>query len=156
MDIRSAKEAMLVACQMETGAVQTYRRALSLMERLGRQEEALYGHLCAILRDEESHLARFRALHDALPQEISQERALMLSALSQGTLFEDGLLGAARSGFLDSRNAMLHYAAASEKESAERYRAFARAAAEADAREALLQIAAEEDRHLTELEALEA
>lgn len=155
MDIRSAKEALLVACQMETEAVQTYRRAMQLMDQLGRRQEALYGHLCAILRDEESHLARFRTLAEELPEEVSQERLLTLGAMQQGTLFENGLMGAARQGFLEDVPGMLRYAAQSEALSVERYQAFAQLAQTPDAREALLQIAAEEARHLSELEALE-
>ena len=40
MDIQSEAEALLVACQMETGAVKTYTRALALMERLDPQKDA--------------------------------------------------------------------------------------------------------------------
>lgn len=154
MDIQSEAEALLVACQMETGAVKTYTRALALMERLGREKQPLYSHLCAILRDEEGHLAKFRQLAQACPQQVSPERELILTAMAQGTLFQAGLMGAAREGFLDSVPAMLQYAADAERTSAERYRAFARQAQNPQTRETLMQIASEEDRHLTDLEAL--
>ena len=45
MQVATAQEALFMACEMESSAIQLYTRALSLMEQLGRQDEPLYDHL---------------------------------------------------------------------------------------------------------------
>lgn len=62
MQVATAQEALFMACEMESSAIQLYTRALSLMEQLGRQDEPLYDHLTLMLADEQEHLAQFRAL----------------------------------------------------------------------------------------------
>ena len=42
MQVATAQEALFMACEMESSAIQLYTRALSLMEQLGRQDEPLY------------------------------------------------------------------------------------------------------------------
>ncbi len=71
MQVATAQEALFMACEMESSAIQLYTRALSLMEQLGRQDEPLYDHLTLMLADEQEHLAQFRALggRDDLAQE---------------------------------------------------------------------------------------
>ena len=68
MQVATAQEALFMACEMESSAIQLYTRALSLMEQLGRQDEPLYDHLtlmgaarAGLLRDVESML-RFAML----------------------------------------------------------------------------------------------
>lgn len=56
MQVATAQEALFMACEMESSAIQLYTRALSLMEQLGRQDEPLYDHLTLMLADEQEHL----------------------------------------------------------------------------------------------------
>ncbi len=148
MRITSEQEAMYIACAMESSAVQLYERALQVMEGQGRQEEPLYRSLAAMKMEEMSHLQRFRSLYTGLDAEA--EKQLTLDAVADGILFEGGLMGAARAGLLKDVDSMLRYAASCEATSVEKYREFAAHAA-AEAKEALLAIADEEDRHLAEL-----
>ena len=62
MQVATAQEALFMACEMESSAIQLYTRALSLMEQLGRQDEPLYDHLTLMRADEQEHLAQFRRL----------------------------------------------------------------------------------------------
>ena len=92
MQVATAQEALFMACEMESSAIQLYTRALSLMEQLGRQDEPLYDHLTLMLADEQEHLAQFRALGGG--DALAQERRVALSAAADNILFEGGLLGA--------------------------------------------------------------
>lgn len=148
MRVTSEQEAMYIACAMESSAVQLYERAMQVLEGQGRQEEAVYRSIAAMKLEEMSHLRRFRSLYTGLDAEV--ENQLMLEAVADGILFEGGLMGAARAGLLKDVDSMLRYAADCEAASAEKYRAFAANAAD-EAKEALLDIAAEEERHLAEL-----
>ena len=148
MRITSQQEAMYIACAMESSAVQLYERALQVLEGQGRQEEALYRSVAAMKLEEMSHLQRFRSLYTGLDAEA--EKQLTLDAIADGILFEGGLMGAARAGLLKDVDSMLRYAATCEDTSAKKYREFAANAAD-EAKEALLAIAAEEERHLAEL-----
>ena len=150
MMIRSEQEAMYLACEMETTAVQLYTRALQLMEQLGRESEPLYAELKQMLKDEQAHLSRFRSLYKGL--DASEEQQLSLAAVADGILFDGGLMGAARKGLLSDVEGMLRFAADSERASARKYRDFAAAAVTEEAKQALLKIAQEEDGHLRELE----
>ena len=140
-----------MACEMESSAIQLYTRALSLMEQLGRQDEALYDHLTLMRADEQEHLAQFRALGGK--DGIAQERRVALAAAADNILFEGGLMGAARAGLLRDIEGMLRFAMRAEETSARKYREFAALASASDAREALERIAAEEERHLDDLRA---
>ena len=151
MMIRSEQEAMYLACEMESTAVQLYTRALQLMQQLGREKESLYIEIQQMLRDEQAHLVRFRSLYKGL--DASDEQRIALSAVAEGILFDGGLMGAARQGLLSDVDSMLRFAADSERASAQKYRDFAAVATTDEAREALYKIAAEEDVHLRELEA---
>jgi len=151
MLVRTEQEALFVACEMESTAVQLYTRALALMEQLGRKEEPLYQHLQQMLSDEREHLHRFRSLYNGL--DASDEQQLSLAAVAEGLLFEGGLMGAAREGLLKDPQTLLEVAMRSEAASAKKYREFAQSAQTEEARTALMMIASEEDGHLLELEA---
>lgn len=150
MQVATAQEALFMACEMESSAIQLYTRALSLMEQLGRQHEPLYGHLTLMRADEQEHLAQFRALGGK--DGLTDERRVALSAAASNILFEGGLMGAARAGLLRDVDSMLRFAMLAEETSARKYREFASMVSSLDAREALERIAAEEDRHLTDLQ----
>lgn len=143
-----------MACEMESSAVQLYTRALNLMQQLGRQGEALYEGLDRLRRDELEHLRQFRALCGE--DGVAPERRMALAAAAQNVLFEGGLMGAARQGLLESVERMLRFAMRCEAISAQKYREFAAIAENPSAREALLMIASEEDRHLGVLAAQNA
>ena len=149
MQVATAQEALFIACEMESSAIQLYTRALSLMEQLGRQDEPLYDHLTLMLADEQEHLAQFRALGGR--DDLAQERRVALSAAADNILFEGGLMGAARAGLLRDVESMLRFAMLAEETSASKYREFASLATSPGARETLERIASEEDRHLSEL-----
>ena len=151
MLIRTEQEALYVACEMESTAVQLYTRALQLMEQLGRKEDPVYNALADMLRDEEGHLRQFRSLYRGL--DSSEEQQLALAAVGEGLLFDGGLMGAARRGLLKDPLSLMQLAISSERASAQKYREFAAAAQTEEARQALLLIAAEEDGHLLKLEA---
>lgn len=150
MQVATAQEALFMACEMESSAIQLYTRALSLMERLGRQDEALYDHLTLMRADEQEHLAQFRALSGE--SSLTDDRRIALSAAADNILFEGGLMGAARAGLLSDVEGMLRFAMRAEETSAHKYREFAALASSSDARETLERIAAEEERHLDELQ----
>lgn len=151
MQIRTEQEALYLACEMESAAVQLYTRALQVLQSQGRERDPLYARMRGMLEDERRHLRRFRSLYGGL--DVEREHALALAAMGEGVLFEGGLMGAARDGLLTDAESMLRLAADAERASARKYREFAAAAQSQAAREALLLIASEEDAHLMELEA---
>ncbi|MBR6569724.1 MAG: ferritin-like domain-containing protein [Clostridia bacterium] len=151
MVVRSEQEALFIACEMESTAVQLYSRALALMEQQDRQGDPLYAGIQEMLEDEKGHLRRFRSLYQGL--DAADEQQLTLSAVGEGVLFEGGLMGAARRGLLKDVPSMLKLAINAEKTSIRKYREFAEAAQTEEARSALLRIAEEESGHLMELEA---
>ena len=152
MVVRSEQEAMFVACEMESTAVQLYTRALALMDAQDRRQDPLYQSLQGMLQEEKEHLRHFRSFYQGLGE--ADEQQLTLSAVGEGVLFEGGLMGAARRGLLRDVPSMLRLAIAAERTSIEKYREFAQHAQNEDARSALLRIAEEESGHLLELEAL--
>ena len=149
LKIQNQNEAMYIACQMERGAVKHYARAMQLMQAMGRENEPLYSALKAMLHDEESHLEQFCAFTDC--DSISPERQTLLNALMQDWLFKGGLMGAAREGMMEDIPSMMQYAQASEELSARKYRECAEMTDDEATRQALLAIAAEEDKHYLEL-----
>ncbi len=151
MVVRSEQEAMFVACEMESTAVQLYTRALALMDQQERQNDPLYKSIQDMLEDEKGHLRRFRSLYQGLGE--VDEQQLTLSAVGEGVLFEGGLMGAARRGLLKDVESMLKLAINAERTSIRKYREFAAHAQTEEARNALLMIAEEESGHLLELEA---
>ena len=150
MQIRTEQEALFVACEMESMAVQLYTRALQVMQQLGRESEPLYMSIQEMLQDEEGHLCRFRVLYRGL--DAGDEQQLTLAAIGEGVLFEGGLMGAARRGLLKDVESMLNLAIEAERTSICKYREFAEHAQSEEARDALLMIANEESCHLLELE----
>lgn len=151
MQVRTEQEALFIACEMESMAVQLYTRALQVMQQMGREGEPLYARICEMLEDEQGHLRRFRSLYKGM--EEGDEHQLALAAVGEGVLFDGGLMGAARQGLLKDVESMLELAIRSEQLSAQKYREFAKCAASEEARQALMMIADEEDGHLIELEA---
>lgn len=151
MVVRSEQEALFIACEMESTAVQLYSRALLLMEQQNRQNDPLYADMLEMLEDEKGHLRYFRSLYRGLDE--ADEQQLTLSAVGEGVLFEGGLMGAARRGLLKDVHSMLKLAINAERTSIAKYREFAAAAQTEEARSALLRIAEEESGHLMELEA---
>ena len=151
MLVHSEQEAMFVACEMESTAVQLYTRALQLLDQLGRKNDPVYPAIEKMLMEEKGHLFRFRSLYHGLDE--ADEQQLSLAAIGEGLLFEGGLMGAARQGLLKDPESLLDLAIASERASAQKYREFALAAQSEEARQALLLIAGEEEGHLMELEA---
>ena len=151
MVVRSEQEAMFVACEMESTAVQLYTRALALLEQQERKADPLYKSIQEMLEEEKSHLRRFRSLYQGLGE--VDEQQLTLSAVGEGVLFEGGLMGAARRGLLKDVESMLALAINAERTSIRKYREFAESAQTEEARKALLSIAEEESAHLMELEA---
>lgn len=151
MQIRTEQEALYIACEMESTAVQLYTRALQVMQQLGREQEALFARIQEMLSDEQGHLRHFRALYQGL--DADEEQRLSLAAVGEGILFDGGLMGAARRGLLKDVSSMLALAADAERTSVQKYREFALCAQSEEAKQALLQIAAEEECHLLELEA---
>lgn len=148
--IDSMQEALYLACQMETGAVQLYARALQMLTELGREKEPLFHQVSYMHSDEQEHLRQFRSLYDGL--DTTRERQLTLAAVAEGLLFEGGLMGAVRKGLLKDISGLLAYAVQAEKTSALKYREFAALATDEAARSTLLFIAAEEDKHQRDLE----
>jgi len=151
MVVRSEQEAMFVACEMESTAVQLYTRALALLEQQERKADPLYKSIQEMLEEEKGHLRRFRSLYQGLGE--VDEQQLTLSAVGEGVLFEGGLMGAARRGLLKDVESMLALAINAERTSIRKYREFAESAQTEEARKALLSIAEEESAHLMELEA---
>lgn len=149
MQVQTAQEALFIACEMERGAVQLYQRALLLMKELGRGEETLMAHLQQMLRDEQRHLQQFSSLYEKLEEPMEQQ--LLLSAVAENVLFRGGLMGAVREGILRSAEGMLRFAAQSEENAVQTYRAFAEQCGQEHAGAVLLAIAAEEERHLADL-----
>ena len=150
MKIRSVQEALLIACEMERGAVLLYERALSVMEETGRTGEALYQNLQGMLADEKRHLQQFQEMYVGMDAEM--ERQLLLLAVANDVLFDGGLLGAVRAGLLTDVDSMLAFASAEEAKAVETYKMFADQSDDPRARRALLAIAAEEGLHLAELQ----
>ena len=138
-------EAFFVACEMERSAISLYSRGLLLLE--GSDDQPLLQGLRDTLKEEKEHLCQFTALYEK-EEPLPEDRKLLLSGEAGNLLFEGGLMGAARQGFLESREAMLRFAERSEQISAEQYRAFAALAKDEQAQATLLWIAAEEEKHL--------
>ena len=149
MQVKTAQEALFIACEMEKNAIQLYRRALMLMEGQGRAGEPLHGYLRGALADEENHLLQFCALYTGLDE--STERLLTLSAVASELLFKGGLMAVVREGGLADIASLLRLACDSERMAATAYADFAAQCDDEGARVALEHIASEERRHLSTL-----
>ncbi len=145
MDIRSAGEALFIACQMEKRAIRLYERALAIFE-----DGACQDAVRVILAEERNHLAHFSRMGPAAPD---FERAQLLAAQSSGVLFPGGLMEAQRKGAFESVRGLYEYAAAEERDAARQYEAFA-SSLSGDAASAFSAVAQEEKRHLNQLNAL--
>ncbi|MBR3107963.1 MAG: hypothetical protein IKH30_12435 [Clostridia bacterium] len=142
MQVRSAAEALFIACEMEKRAIRLYERALEVFTD-GPCQEAMH----AILSDEKRHLARFTEMGGEAPD---FERARLLAAQAAEVLFSGGLVEAQRKGAFDSVLRLYQYAAEEEKNAAESYGAFA-AQLSGPAAAAFRQIKTEETGHLQKL-----
>lgn len=149
----SSKEAFFVACEMERSAVQMYTRALALTDTLPARDSALEEMLRSTLAQETEHLRLFSALYEKDEGILAPDRQLLLTGEANNLLCEGGLMGAVRKGLLKDRDAMLRFAEKAEALSANQYREFAALAVHEEARNALMQIAGEEDTHRHWLEA---
>ncbi len=151
MQIRSAQEALFLACEMERGAVRLYERTLCLLQDLHREDTALYQGVTQMHADESRHLKQFQSLYAGLSE--PDERLLVLAAVADGLLFEGGLMGAVRGGLIKDEGSMLRLAAEAEEKALSTYQAFAAQCKDPETQTVLLSIAAEEARHLEELQA---
>ena len=149
LQIKSAQEALFIACEMERGAIQLYERALMLLTDLGRDQEPIRAQLAYMLADEKQHLAQFQELYTGLDAEM--ERRLTLAAVASAVLFPGGLMGAVREGLIKDEQSLLTFAANAERTAAATYRAFADQCGDPRANEMLKGIALEEDKHLRTL-----
>ena len=154
MKIKSSQEALCIACEMERGAIQLYERALSLMSEANRTHEPLYASLSQMLADEQAHYQMFRALYCGLDAQV--ERQLILSAVASGILFEGGLMGAVRSGLLNTIGDMLAYAQEQETKAVDAYCGFAEQSPDEQAKATLFSISAEESKHILDIRARQA
>ena len=149
LQVKSAQEALYIACEMERGAIQLYERALMLLNDLGRENEPIRAQLAYMLADEKQHLAQFQELYTGLETEI--ERRLTLAAVASSVLFPGGLMGAVREGLIQDNHSLLAFAANAEQTAAATYRVFADQCNDSRTVEMLKVIALEEDKHLRTL-----
>ena len=147
MDVRTAGEALYIACEMEKRAIRLYERALLLWE-----DGPCQAAIRAILRDENSHLNQFSRMG---AETEGFERARLLSAQASRVLFPGGLMEAQRKGAFSSPARLYAYAAEEEKEAIRQYSFFA-AQLEGGAAAAFSAIALEEKQHLAKLNELNA
>lgn len=140
--LNSVAEALFIACRMEESAISLYQRALMICP------PAMQPMIEGILADEKGHLCSFGSYHS--DGELSSERMIALSAYAEQLLYAGGLMGAARSGLLESPESLLRLAAHAEADSVQQYRSFADMAP-GEVREVLLRIAQEEEQHHADL-----
>ncbi len=144
--VKSAGDALYIACEMEKRAVKMYERAALIWP-----EGEIGGAIADMLSQEREHLQRFTAMLSGRAPENTE--APVLSARAAGILFDEGLGGAARSGAFDSPDQLLAYAADQEAQAVSCYTDFAAAcAAYPEAQAAFLDIAREEQQHLATLQ----
>ncbi len=143
MHIRSAGEAIFLACEMEKQAIRLYERALILFQDTPSSQA-----ICQILAEERIHLAHFERLGKEC---CSLEQAELLSAQAAKTLFSGGLMAAQRKGAFASPLSLYCYAAKEEENAIRTYTSFANALSD-EAAQAFLTIANEEKRHLEEFQ----
>ena len=150
MRINSPQEALYIATEMERRAMQIYERALFLLMEQGREKDPLYATIQSVRAEEHSHLQWFSSLYTGLGKPL--ERKLTLAAVSNGVFFQGGLMEAAREGLLEDVPSMLSYASGEEARATKEYLSFAGQCEDAKVRTMLERIAAEEEKHLRELE----
>ena len=145
MEVRSAGEALYIACQMERRAIQMYERAQLLFADgpCGREIEG-------ILQDEREHLRRFEHMGGQAEGFVTRQ---LLAARASRTLFSGGLMEAHRKGAFHSPESLYAYAAGEEEEAIRCYHAFAEKFT-GDIAAAFLAIAREEEGHYARLCAL--
>lgn len=151
MEIQSAEEAFLIACEMEKNAIRMYERALAVFD-----DPACQQAVSAMLGDERHHLLRFQAMGEAFEAQTPApafERKELLMAQAAGMLYSGGLMEAARKGAFDSVSSLYACAAEEEDEAVKRYLSFARQLS-GDAAKVFSAIAEEEKSHAAQFRAL--
>jgi Uncharacterized conserved protein len=151
MQIDTTREALYVACEMERGAVQLYERALLELERLGHENDAVGDVLRAMLADEKGHLKQFEEAY--IPIDAETERQLVLSAVAIGVLFDGGLAGIERAGYLDAAESILKFAEEAEAKAVTFYSSMADKSDNPQVKRMLCRIADEERTHEASLHA---
>lgn len=143
----SCGEAFFVAAEMERRAIRFYERAEMLFS-----EGEVSGRIKSILQDERKHLARFIAFGAQTP--FDAENGALLSAESASLIFAGGMTEAVRNGAFASEKALLTYAIRQEQNAINAYERFAASFDALDEqKQAFIQIANEEKRHLQDLNA---
>ncbi len=145
MEVRSAGEALFMACQMERRAIQMYERAQLLFSDGPCSRE-----IGKILQDEREHLSRFEQMGGRAEGFAARQ---LLSARASRTLFSGGLMEAHRKGAFNSPENLYGYAAQQEAEAIQCYGEFAQKFT-GDVAEAFAAIATEEEGHHARLCAL--
>ena len=135
--VKTAGDALYIACEMEKRAVKLYERAALIWP-----DGSIAAAIGDMLSQEREHLRRFTHMLSGRVPEHAE--ALVLPARAAGILFDEGLGGAARE--------LLAYAAGQEALALDCYTQFAAAcAAYPEAQAAFLAIAQEEGQHLATL-----
>lgn len=143
--VKTAGDALYIACEMEKRAVKLYERAALIWP-----DGPIAAAIGDMLSQEREHLRRFTHMLSGRVPEHAE--ALVLSARAAGILFDEGLGGAAREGAFASPAELLAYAAGQEALAVDCYTQFAAAcAAYTEAQAAFLAIAQEEGQHLATL-----
>lgn len=138
----SVGQTFYTAVEMERRAVRMYERALLLFSG------ACEGLIRDILSQEREHLRRFTEMGGRCG---GFEECALLSARAADVLFSGGLIEMQRVGAFDSPQSLLRFAAGEEQGAIEQYAAFAENA-EGEYKQAFLEIAGEEKKHLLSLQ----
>ena len=105
--VKTAGDALYIACEMEKRAVKLYERAALIWP-----DGSIAAAIGDMLSQEREHLRRFTHMLSGRVPEHAE--ALVLSARAAGILFDEGLGGAAREGAFASPAELLAYAAGQE------------------------------------------
>ena len=140
--VKTAGDALYIACEMEKRAVKLYERAALIWP-----DGPIAAAIGDMLSQEREHLRRFTHMLSGRVPEHAE--ALVLSARAAGILFDEGLGG---EGAFASPAELLAYAAGQEALAVDCYTQFAAACtAYPEAQAAFLAIAQEEGQHLATL-----
>ena len=141
--VKTAQEALQIACEMEKRAVKMYQRGAMLFPHLKE-------HLYSYELEERAHLAGFRKMGEKLGGATGEDQVL-LSAYAASVIFPGGLMEANRENAFTDLASFLAYAAGQEQEAIHRYTEFASLCQSDEARDMFLAIAREEEGHYAAL-----
>ncbi|MBQ8554653.1 MAG: ferritin-like domain-containing protein [Clostridia bacterium] len=147
MIVRNENQALCVAVEMERRAIRVYERALMLAD-----DPRVQQGIREILKDENDHLCRFRAMQTGHTVDPQEER-MLISSMAAEVLFTGGVMEMHREKALTTLLGLYRYAADSEADAVKIYAEFARKCDDADVRETFMSIVREESKHLGELRA---